>query len=112
MTRWTREIGDMKPSLVPYGECQSESSRTGLVAGVTGGFLGGYISNVLFKLPRNNSILAGVVTGSLVGWLFANQAMKECMKRNHLSDKPTMPQSTPTTLEDVLSSGDEKSSPK
>ncbi|KAJ1959650.1 hypothetical protein IWQ62_004528, partial [Dispira parvispora] len=79
------------PELLPYKECQQESRRTGLIAGATSGFLGYYLSSKVVKLTPKQSVVAGVLTGAITGFMFARNTMRSCAQRKNLKFPPPCP---------------------
>ncbi|KAJ1987683.1 hypothetical protein H4R33_002763 [Dimargaris cristalligena] len=84
MTKIQDDIGRQVPALMPYGECQRESRKVGLIAGVTGSFLAYYFGQRFLRLSPNAALLSGGVSGVLVGYMFSKQIMKDCLTRNNL----------------------------
>ncbi|TNY22934.1 hypothetical protein DMC30DRAFT_414673 [Rhodotorula diobovata] len=62
--------------LKDFGDANRRAQLDGVAAGTCAGFLSGFITSRLLKQSRNLGLLSGLVTGSVVGYLFTQESLK------------------------------------
>ncbi|GAA6010587.1 hypothetical protein JCM10207_007751 [Rhodosporidiobolus poonsookiae] len=63
-------------SLEDIGAANRRAQLDGVAAGTCAGFLGGFISTKMLRQSRNLGLLSGILTGSIVGYLFTQESLK------------------------------------
>ncbi|GAA5906351.1 hypothetical protein JCM5296_003177 [Sporobolomyces johnsonii] len=63
-------------SLEDIATANRRAQIDGVAAGTCAGFLGGFLSTKLFKQSRNVGLLSGVLTGSVVGYIFTQESLR------------------------------------
>ncbi|GAA6031507.1 hypothetical protein JCM8097_006489 [Rhodosporidiobolus ruineniae] len=65
-----------KLSIDEIGKANTRAQIDGVAAGTCAGFLSGFMSTKLLKQSRNLGLLSGLITGSVVGYLFTQESLK------------------------------------
>ncbi|GAA5945414.1 hypothetical protein JCM10213_005971 [Rhodosporidiobolus nylandii] len=63
-------------SMEEIGAANRRAQIDGVAAGTCAGFLGGFISSKMLRQSRNLGLLSGILTGSIVGYLFTQESLK------------------------------------
>ncbi|GAA5863715.1 hypothetical protein JCM3774_001224 [Rhodotorula dairenensis] len=70
------EQSPLRLTVEEVGAANRRAQIDGVAAGTCAGFLGGFISTRLLRQSRNIGLLSGVLTGSIVGYLFTQESLK------------------------------------
>ncbi|GAA5934462.1 hypothetical protein JCM1841_004291 [Sporobolomyces salmonicolor] len=63
-------------SLEDISTANRRAQIDGVAAGTCAGFLGGFLSTKMFKQSRNVGLLSGILTGSVVGYIFTQESLR------------------------------------
>ncbi|GAA5823061.1 hypothetical protein JCM11251_007471 [Rhodosporidiobolus azoricus] len=96
-------------SLEEIGSANRRAQIDGVAAGTCAGFLGGFISTKLLKQTRNVGLLSGILTGSIVGYLFTQESLKLQVAKARASNAELQQHLASTSL---TSSPDDKIAPE
>lgn len=66
----------LRLTIEEVGAANRRAQIDGIAAGTCAGFLGGFISTRMLRQSRNIGLLSGVLTGSIVGYLFTQESLK------------------------------------
>ncbi|GAA5856795.1 hypothetical protein JCM9279_002019 [Rhodotorula babjevae] len=62
--------------LKDFGDANRRAQLDGVAAGTCAGFLSGWITSRLLRQSRNLGLLSGLMTGTVVGYLFTQESLK------------------------------------
>ncbi|GAA5988159.1 hypothetical protein JCM11641_003616 [Rhodosporidiobolus odoratus] len=92
-----------KLSLEEIGSANRRAQIDGVVTGTCAGFLGGFISSKLLRQSRNIGLLSGILTGSIVGYLFTQESLKLNLAKAHASHASLRSHLSPTFTSSSMS---------